>query len=130
MSNSDSSISPLDSKALATIALLWDRKESWSVITYGDLAKRLGHAPQGLAGILDRVGAWCVSVHKQSLAMLVIGTGGEPHEGMYRPFPGQTNTVTKENYESRRVHLWREDWSDVKLPTPEEIAVAYRAVSL
>jgi hypothetical protein len=70
-------MSPLDYKALAAITLLWSRKDTWSVITYGDLAKRLGHAQQGLAEILNRVGAWCHSVHKQSLAMLVIGTAYE-----------------------------------------------------
>jgi hypothetical protein len=118
-------MSPLDTKALATIALLWDRKDNWSVITYGDLAKRLGHAQQGLSEILNRVGAWCHSVHKQSLAMLVIGAHGEPHGGMFVPFRGDDDPVTKENYERRRVQLWREDWSDVKLPTPEEIASAY-----
>ena len=47
-------MSPLDTKALAAIALLWDRKDSWSVITYGDLAARLDHAPQGLGGIQSR----------------------------------------------------------------------------
>jgi hypothetical protein len=120
-------LSPLDTKALATIALPSDRREKWSVITYGDLAAKLGHARQGLAGILDRVGAWCFSIHKQSLAMLVIAETGDPNEGMFRAFRGELDPVTRENYEQRRVQLWREDWSDVALPTPQAIAAAYAA---
>ena len=123
-------VSPLDMKALATIAFLMDRRENWSVITYGDLAKRLGHAQQGLGGILDRVGAWCFSINKQSLAMLVISEQGEPNEGMYRHFKGDTDPVTKESYERRRVQLWREDWSNVVLPTVEEIAASYDKLKL
>jgi len=118
-------MSPLDTKALATVALLFDRRNTWSVITYGDLAKRLNHAPHGLTEILNRVGAWCLSIHKQSLAMLVIGAEGQPHGGMFIPLRGDDDPVTKENYEHRRVSLWREDWSDVTFPTPEEIASAY-----
>jgi len=118
-------MSPLDFKALAAIALLWDRKEDWAVITYGDLAKKLGHAQQGLSDILNRVGAWCYSVERQSLAMLVISVEGEPNEGMFRAFPGDTNPVTHKNYERRRVELWKEDWSDVALPTQEDVAAAY-----
>jgi bisphosphoglycerate-dependent phosphoglycerate mutase len=117
--------SSLDTKALATIAFLMDRRETWSIITCGDLAKRLNHARHGLTGILDRVGTWCFSIHKQSLAVLVISEQGEPNEGMYNSFKGETGPVTKENYERRRVQLWREDWSEVAVPTPEEIAVAY-----
>ena len=99
-------MSPLDTKALAAIALLWGRKDTWSVITYGDLAARLGHAQQGLGEILNRVGAWCGSINKQSLAMLVIGAEGNPHSGMFSPFRGEDDPVTKENYERRRVDLW------------------------
>lgn len=123
-------MSPLDPKALATIAFLMDRRQAWSVITYGDLAKRLDHAPQGLGPILDRVGAWCFSIKKQSLAMLVISEQGEPNEGMYRHFRGDTDPVTKDNYESRRVQLWREDWSGVALPAVEEIDRAYDSLKL
>ncbi len=122
--------SPLDTKALATIAFLTGRRETWSVVTYGDLAKRLGHAQQGLGGILDRVGAWCRSIKKQSLAMLVISEQGEPNEGMYHPFKDDLEPVTRENYERRRVQLWREDWSDVTLPTVEQIADAYEKLKL
>jgi hypothetical protein len=117
--------SPLDTKALATIALLMDRRETWSVITYGDLAKKLRHAQQGLTQILDRVGAWCFSMRKESLAMLVIGASGEPSDGMFRAIPSDPNPVTRKNYELRRLQLWRENWSDVSLPTPDEIATAY-----
>jgi hypothetical protein len=120
--------SPIDIKALATIAFLVDRHETWSVITYADLAKKLGHVPRGLSPILDRVGAWCFSIHKQSLAMLVIGANGEPSEGMFRAFRGDPDPVTRGNYELRRLQLWREDWSEIALPTPDEIATAYAAV--
>ncbi|HEY5046796.1 MAG TPA: hypothetical protein VII49_02095 [Rhizomicrobium sp.] len=122
--------SPLDTKALATVAFLMDRRESWSVITYRDLAKRLGHPQYGLGDILDRVGAWCRSVNKQSLAMLVIGEHGDPNEGMYHHFKGDADPVTKENYERRRVGLWRENWSDAVLPTVEQIADAYEKLKL
>jgi hypothetical protein len=122
--------SPLDTKALATIAFLMDRRETWSVITDGDLARRLGHAQQGLGGILDRVGAWCRSINMQSLAMLVIGEHGDPNEGMYHHFKDDPEPVTKENYERRRVRLWREDWSGVALPTVEQIADAYEKLKL
>ncbi len=57
--------------------------------------------------------------------MLVIGVEGNPHSGMFSPFRGEDDPVTKENYERRRVQLWRENWSDVKLPALEEIASAY-----
>jgi len=116
--------SPLDVKALATIAILMNRRETWSVITYGDLAERLGHVPQGLSAILDRVGAWCRSIGKQSLPMLVIDEEGRPRQGM---FVGDSNTVTPENYDQRRVRFWRENWDGARLPTLEEIAAAYAA---
>jgi hypothetical protein len=58
-------------KALATIAILMGRRETWSLITYGDLAERLDHPPYALNDILECrrrlvsfarqafVGAWC-----------------------------------------------------------------------
>jgi len=122
------SYSPLDVKALATIAILMDRRGTWSVITYGDLAERLGHVPQGLSQILDRVGSWCRSVGKESLAMLVIDEEGKPRRGMYEYPPGSSaEAVTPETYDQRRVKLWREDWSGIHIPTLEQIADAYAA---
>jgi hypothetical protein len=122
-------VSPLDGKSLVAIALLSDRRETWSVISYSDLADKIGHVQLGMGPILDRVGAWCYNIGKQSLAMLVIGANGEPSEGMFRAFRGDYDPVTHENYESRRLRLWREDRSDVKLPTlPEDITRAYATV--
>jgi hypothetical protein len=119
--------SPLDIKALATIAILMNRRETWSVITYGDLAERLGHVPQGLSQILDRVGSWCRSVGKEELAMLVISEDGKPRPGMYDYPPGASHPVTPEIYDQRRVRLWREDWTGIHIPTLEQIAAAYAA---
>jgi hypothetical protein len=120
--------SPLDIKALGTIAILMDRRETWSVITYGDLADRLAHVPQGLSQILDRVGAWCRSIGKQELPMLVIDEEGKPRQGMYEHPPGAGgDPVTPQTYDQRRVRLWREDWTGVTLPTLEQIATAYAA---
>jgi hypothetical protein len=112
--------SPLDEKALGAIAILMDRRGMWSVITYGDLAARLGHVPHGLGPILHRVHVWCGSVGKLSLAMLAINEEGRPSEGM---FDGDdADPITPQNYEQRRVKLWREDWRDIRLPTLDEIA--------
>lgn len=120
--------SPLDAKALAAIAILMNRRETWSVITYGDLADRLGHARYGLGQILDRVGSWCRSIDKESLAMLVIDEEGKPREGMYDHPPGDSGPpVTRQTIDQRRVRLWRQDWTAVAVPTLEQIDAAYRA---
>jgi hypothetical protein len=65
------SSSPLDSKALVTITILAGKREAWSVITYGDLAKQIGHPAHLLGDVLDRVGAWCYKNGKRSLPLLV-----------------------------------------------------------
>ena len=56
-------------KAHAAIAILMGRRETWSLITYGDLGKRINHDPYLLTHILNAVGAWC-----QSRGKAVIGT--------------------------------------------------------
>jgi hypothetical protein len=118
--------SPLDGKALVAIAVLMGLQATWSVITYGELAKRIGHPQYALSDILDRVTAWCRKVKRQSLALLVISAEGEPNEGIFRPLPGDSHSITPENYLKRRVDLWSEDWSDVVLPTAaDEIATIY-----
>ena len=108
-------------KALATIAILMGRRETWSLITYGDLAKRLDHPPYALNDILDAVGAWCRSVDKLSLVLIVVGEDGEPAEGLYK------FGTTPENYLARRIQLYRDctSWKSVALPTLEQIAEAY-----
>jgi hypothetical protein len=85
--------STLDVKALATIAILMNRRETWSVITYGDLGKRIGHPPYALNDILDRVGSWCRSIGKQELPMLVIDEEGKPRRGMYAYPPGASDPI-------------------------------------
>lgn len=119
--------SPLDVKAHATIAVLMNRRQTWSVITYGDLGKLLGHPPYALGDILDRVGSWCRSIGKQGLPMLVIDEEGKPRQGMYDYPPNASEPVTPETYDQRRVRLWREDWAGVQIPTLEQIAAAYAA---
>jgi hypothetical protein len=107
-------------KALAAIAILMGRRETWSLITYRDLADRLGHAPQGLAEILNAVGAWCRSLDKLSLVLTVVRENGEPAEGIYK------FETTPENYLERRIQLYRDDtWKGVALPTLAQITEAY-----
>ena len=118
--------SPLDAKALATIAILMDRRDRWAVITYGDLGKRLDHPVFGLGQILDRVGRWCGSIRKRSLALLVIDEEeGKPRYGMFGGFPGEVEPVTPETYDQLRTRLWRENWDGITLPTLDQIAEAY-----
>jgi hypothetical protein len=121
-------VSPLDSKALVAIAFLAGRREAWSVTTYGDLARRIGHAPQGLGDVLNRVGAWCYTKGKRSLALLVIReSDGKPSEGLFQTW--YPDAATQDNYEKQRLELWQQSWSEVVLPTnPEEIANAYHEV--
>jgi hypothetical protein len=88
-------------KALAAIVILLGRRETWSFITYGELADRLGHAPYGLNDILNAVGAWCRSLDKLSLVLTVVGEEGEPAEGLYK------FETTPENYLKRRIQLYR-----------------------
>jgi hypothetical protein len=116
---------PSDVKALATIAILMDRRDTWSVITYNDLGKRIDHPPFRFDNILDRVAFWCHSKGLDYLTLLVITEkDGNPARGMYANY--LPNPVTPETYPKRRVDLWRDaKWSDVKLPTIEEITIAY-----
>jgi hypothetical protein len=109
-------------KALATIAILMGRRETWSLITYGDLAERLDHPPYALNDILDAVGAWCRSLDKLSLVLTVVGENGEPAaEGLYK------FGTTPGNYLARRIQLYRDSaWKSVALPTLEQIAEAYK----
>jgi hypothetical protein len=117
--------SPLDGKALISIGLLAARRDTWSVITYGQLGKRIGHPHHLIGDVLDHVGAWCYAQERHSLALLVINDDGKPSAGMFKKFRGQADPVTPENYEKQRVQLWQEDWSEVELPSsPEEIAAA------
>jgi len=119
-------MSPLDGKALAAIALLADRRENWAVITYGNLAKKVGHPAHFMGDVLDRVGAWCYSKEKQSLALLVISDDGKPSDGLFKDIFHISDPVTRENYEQKRLQLWTEPWLDVVLPTTlEEIDEAF-----
>jgi hypothetical protein len=73
-----------------------------------------------LGPVLHRVHEWCKSINRSSLAMLVIDEEGQPRAGM---FDGDdADPITPQNYDQRRVRLWREDWSDVRLPTLKQIA--------
>jgi alkylated DNA nucleotide flippase Atl1 len=121
--------SPLDGKALISIGFLAARRDTWSVITYGQLGKRIGQPQRFIGDVLDRVGAWCYAQERRSLALLVINEDGEPSDGMFKKFRGQADPVTRENYERQRAELWQENWSEVELPSdPEEIAAAWERV--
>lgn len=112
--------SPLDEKALGAMAILMNRRSTWSMITYGDLAARLGHVAQGMGPILHRVHVWCNRIGKLSLAMLVIAEEGQPRPGMFEG--DDADPITPQNIDQRRVRLWREDWSGVRLPSIDEIS--------
>jgi hypothetical protein len=122
-------MSPLNGKALAAIALLSDRRENWSVIKYGDLAKRIGHPAHFLGDVLDRVGAWCYEQNIQSLALLVINDhNGRPSPGLFKNIFRKDDPVTEENYEERRLLLWNENWTKIILPTdPQDIERSFLA---
>jgi hypothetical protein len=109
-------------KAHAAIAILMGRRETWSLITYGDLGKRINHDPYLLTHILNAVGAWCRSRGKLSLVLTLVTEKGEPGDGMFPP----RSKATRENYLERRIRLYRDDsWKSEPLPTLEQIAEAY-----
>jgi hypothetical protein len=112
-------------KALAAIAILMGRRETWSLITYGDLGKRINHNQHHLEHILNAVGAWCRSLGKKSLVMVLVTEKGEPGEGMF----SRWSETTRENYLELRIQLYRDDsWKGVAIPTLKEIEEAYNKV--
>lgn len=119
---------PSDLKAARVIPLLYVERKHRAHMTYGELGRLINHNPLYLGNILDRVGAWCRVNGKSSLAMLVVDDDGRPRPGMYRNFPDDADPVTSENYEERHARLLDEDWSDIVLPTGEDIADAYAEV--
>jgi hypothetical protein len=96
------------------------RRDTWSLITYGDLGNRINHNPHFLSHILNAMGAWCRSRGKLSLVLTMVTEKGEPGDGMFPPW----SETTHENYLEHRIRLYR-DWKSVALPTVKEIEEAY-----
>ena len=105
--------------------------ESWKILTEtaknretidsGDLSGRLGRpVPLGIGVILDHVGYFCRRQGYPPLTVLAVnGETEEPGEGWKRAHPGR-------NHQVARVRVWDHDWSSIPVPTPEELADAYR----
>jgi hypothetical protein len=110
-------------KVLAAIAILMGRRETWSLITYGDLGKRINRDPHLLSHILNAVGAWCRSLDGKLSSVLVIVTEkGEPGDGMFPPW----SKTSRGEYLEHRIQLYRDDSRKSEaLPTPKEIEKAY-----
>jgi len=124
---SRSQASTLDGAVLAAIAVLAERRREGKNITYGALGALIGRHHRTLTPILDRVGAWCYSIGKGSLAMLVVSkSDGLPGWGFFEPGPGEPNPITPRTYHARRRKLCAEDWSRVKIPpSAHDVAQAF-----
>ncbi len=124
---SKSKVSTLDGAVLAAIAILAERRREGKNITYGALGTLIGRHHRTLTPILNRVGAWCYSIGKGSLAMLVVSkSDGLPGWGFFERGPGERNPITRKTYHARRRKLCAEDWSRVKIPpSAQEVAQAF-----
>jgi hypothetical protein len=122
-----SKASTLDGAVLAAIAILVERRREGTNITYGALGTLIGRHHRTLTPILNRVGAWCYSIGKGSLAMLVVSkSDGLPGWGFFEPAPGELHPITRKTYRTRRRKLCAEDWSRVKIPpSANEVAQAF-----
>jgi hypothetical protein len=119
--------STLDHAVLEAIAILVERRREGSSITYGALGTLIGRHHRTLTPILNRVGAWCYSIGKGSLPMLVVNKSeGLPGWGFFERAPGERNPITRKTYRTRRRKLCAEDWSRVKIPpSAHEVAQAF-----
>jgi len=117
----------LDAAVLAAITILAERRREGKNITYGALGALIGRHHRTLTPVLNRVGAWCYSIGKGSLAMLVVSkSDGLPGWGFFEPGLGELNPITRKSYRSRRRKLCAEDWSRVKIPPDaQEVARAF-----
>jgi hypothetical protein len=112
-----SKASTLDGAVLAAIVILAERRREGKNITYGALGALIGRHHRTLTPILNRVGAWCYSIGKGPLAMLVVSkSDGLPGWGFFERGPGELNPITRKTYHARRRKLCAEDWSRVKIP--------------
>jgi hypothetical protein len=129
---SKSTVSTLDGAVLAAITILAERRRERKSITYGALGTLIGRHHRTLTPILNRVGAWCYSIGKESLAMLVVSkSDGLPGWGFFEQGPGELNPITRKSYHSRRRKLCAEDWSQVKIPpSSREVAQAFERYGL
>ena len=120
--------STLDAAVVAAIAILAERRREGKNITYGALATLIGRHHRTLTPILNRIGAWCYSIGKGSLAMLVVNkSDGLPGWGFFEQAPGELDPITRKSYPSRRRKLCAEDWSRVKIPpSAHEVAQAFQ----
>ena len=117
----------LDAAVLATITVLAERRGEGKSITYGALGNLIGRHHRTLTPILSRVGAWCYSIGKQSLAILVVSKSDRlPGRGFFEQGPGELDPITRKSYHSRRRKLCAEDWSHVKIPpSARDVAQAF-----
>jgi hypothetical protein len=124
---SKSKVSTLDGAVLAAIDILAERRREGKNITYGALGTLIERHHRTLTPILNRVGAWCYSIGKGSLAMLVVSkSDGLPGWGFFEHGPGERNPITRKTYHIRRRKLCAEDWSRVKIPpSVQEVAQAF-----
>jgi hypothetical protein len=124
---SNSKIPTLDAAVLAAIIVLAERRSEGKNITYGALGALIGRHHRTLTPILNRVGAWCYSIGKESLAILVVSkSDGLPGWGFFEHGPGELNPITRKSYHARRRKLCAEDWSQVKIPpSAREVAQAF-----
>jgi hypothetical protein len=119
--------STLDDSVRAAIRILAERRREGKNITYGALGALIGRHHRTLTPVLDRVGAWCYSIGRGSLAMLVVGkSDGLPGRGFFETSPGERSPVTRANYKARRRKFCAEDWSRVHIPpSAKEVADAF-----
>ena len=124
---SKSTESTLDAAVLDAITILAERRREGKSITYGALGTLIGRHHRTLTPILNRVGAWCYSIGKGSLAMLVVSkSDGLPGWGFFERGPGELNPITRKSYRARRRKLCAEDWSQVKIPpSARDVAQAF-----
>jgi hypothetical protein len=124
-----------DMKAIAAIAILYERRRNRSLAQYEELANLIGADLRGIGDILDRVFAWCEVHNLKSLAQLLIGKDGLPGPGAY-DFPTdyrKERPVDLASWLEYVKKLYDEDWStlgkDFSLPIdPDEINAAYMKV--
>jgi hypothetical protein len=129
---SKSKVSTLDAAVLAAITILAERRREGQNITYGALGRLIGRHHRTLTPILNRVGAWCYSIGKGSLAMLVVSqSDGLPGWGFFEQGHGEWNPITRKSYHARRRELCAEDWSQVKIPpSARDVAHAFERYGL
>ncbi len=101
--------------------ILVETAQDHQAIKYGDLSARLGRpVAVGIGVILDHVGCYCIRQGYPPITVLAVnGQTGRPGEGWDRLHPGRDQEIT-------RFRVWHYDWSAHPVPTPGQLADAYR----